>query len=152
VEKYKDIATDFIELTGRKEDFLTKVKLAKRDYLVGFASADSVEFRATVQKTIAIKTFESVPVIVSGLDPRFAVEGTPPTGSLRIQGSSPDLAAWKPPEGLLSVECSEVRKPGLYTLPVRVEALSEFLVLNHDPEAVTIRVVETGKGKEPGAQ
>jgi YbbR domain-containing protein len=148
VEKYKDISTDPIELAGRKENFLTRVKLAKKDFLVGFAGSDTIEFRATVQTTIAIKTFENLPITLLELERGLAVEGSVPTGSLKVQGSSPDLSDWKPPENSLSADCSQIRKPGLHTLPVRVALPGDFLILKHEPESVTIRIVESPKSPD----
>ena len=55
-----DVQTDFIELAGRSADFIVKARVVKKESLVSISGPESVEFRAVVQRSLAIKSFEGI--------------------------------------------------------------------------------------------
>jgi hypothetical protein len=89
---------------------------------------------------------DAVPIAVNGLDPRFAADLTVKTGSVRVEGLQRELDSFVPPENFLSVDCSLLSGPGVYTLPVSVNLPSSFNLVRKEPEEVDVTVVEKNGG------
>jgi hypothetical protein len=148
VARVSDISTDFIELAGRREDFTVKSRLVKKDPLIVIAGADSVEFRAVVQKSLAAKSFETVPITPTDLPEGLALAEPLPLGSLKLQSSKADLRGFELPADVLTVDLSSVRKPGSYTLPVTAHLPEDFALESYSPTELSLTVV-TKKGGQP---
>ena len=148
VARMQEVSTDYIDLSGRKADFTERTRLLKKDPLVNISTTESIEFRATVQKSLAVKSFETVPIsllnLSEGLEPETAV----PMGTLRLQSSKADLRGFDLPEGALSVDFSEIKKPGTYTLPVLAQVPGDFALQSFTPTEITITLVEK-RGVQP---
>ena len=114
VSHISDVETDFIQLAGHNADFIAKVRVVKKDNLVSIAGPESVEFRAVVQRSLSIKSFEGIAIAAEGLPPELGLAAPLPPGRLRIRSSTSDIAGFSPAQGILYVDLSEFRKPGLY--------------------------------------
>lgn len=152
VDRIHDVTTDFIELSGRRESFSAEVKILNRDTLVIVRGDGSVAFRGTVDQSVLLRTFEKLPIVLSGLPAGFV--GRPDTnfGSVRLQGSQKDLELYQPEASLLTVDCSGITKEGAYVLPLIVSAPPNFQVIRYDPLEVTVQVlkenlVQEGEGR-----
>lgn len=141
VARVADVATDSIELSGRREDFTVKTRLARRDPLILVVGSDAVEFSAAVQQSLAVKTFDSLEIGVLGLSEGLELEEPLPFGSLKIQSSKADLRGYEPAAGVLYVDFSSVRRPGAYTLPVAASLPPDFAVDSYLPATVAVRLV-----------
>lgn len=141
IEDIKDVPSDFIDLSGKKEDFISRVRLLPRDAQVKLAGSETVEFRASVQTAVVIKTVDNIAIAALNLDQKYALESPPGTGSVRFQASETDLKDFVPDLNLLTVDLSDVGQLGIYVLPVLVKSPEGFLALSHSPETVTVRVV-----------
>jgi hypothetical protein len=144
VNRAGDVQTDFIELAGRDSDFIVKVRIVKKDGLVSISGADSVEFRAVVQRSLAIRGFEDVPIVGEGLDPGLALASTLPLGSLRIRSSTTDITGFSPSAGILYVDLSGVRKAGNYQLKVLSRTPDGFTIERFEPQSVQVEVGQAG--------
>lgn len=140
VNEVHDVTTDFIELSGRREDFSTSVKILNRDPLLSIQGNAEVEFRAFIQQSIMIRSFDRLPIVISGLDERFIARPQINFGSIRLQGSQNDLERFTPDASLLSVDCSNVKEEGTYLLPLVVSTPQPFTVVRYDPVEVTIEI------------
>lgn len=146
VARVNDIQTDFIELTGRSADFSAKVRVLKKESLVSIVGSDSVEFRANVQKSLAVKGFDGLPISVEGLLPGLALAQALPLGSLRLRSSSMDINAFTPQAGMLYVDLSAMRRPGSYSAKVLLRAPDGFTIERHEPQTVQVAIVPAGEG------
>lgn len=145
VQRIADITTDFIELSGRKEDFSARVKLLNRDPLVSLAGEGSVDFRGSIQQSVMIKTLDRLPIILTGLKPGLIALPQVNFGTVKFQGSQNDLEAYLPEASLLSLDCSEVDDEGTYMLPLVVSAPPNFTVVRFDPVEVAVEVSRQGE-------
>lgn len=144
VESVDEIRTEEIDLSGRKEDFSIRVRLQKQNALLNFPGGDVVEFRALIDESVVIKTFEPIEIIAIDLDPGFVVEGGMPSGLIGVQGSQLTLEAIKPSDVTLSADCSEVTSPGSYSIPVRPDIPPGLLIVKYSPIRIDINVIEPG--------
>jgi len=145
VRKASDVTTEFIELSGRGEDFSASVRLQQRDPLLAFVGSGTVEFRAKVQKALAFRSFEGLSIQIEGLAPGLSVAGELPPGTLRVAGSRNDLSNLVPPEDALYADLSLIDDPGVYTVPVGVRVPSGISAEAWTPGAVTLAVVRSSE-------
>ncbi len=143
VRKASDVTTEFIELSGRSEDFNAVVRLQQRDPLLAFTGPGTVEFRAKIQKALAYRSFEGLSIQVEGLGPGLSLSGDLPPGTLRVSGSRSDLSFPLPPAGVLYVDLSLIDEPGVYTVPVGVRLPPGIRPEDWTPGAVTLAVVRS---------
>lgn len=136
-----DVITDFIELTGRKEDFSVFVNLLNRDSLLTIQGQGIVEFRAFVQQSVSIRNYERLPIVISGLQEGFIARPKVNFGSIRLQGNINDLESYEPESSILSLDCSGIQEEGVYLLPLLVSAPPGFTVLRYDPVEITVEIV-----------
>jgi YbbR domain-containing protein len=149
VSRVNDVQTDFIELAGRNADFIVKSRVLRKDSLVSISGPESVEFRAVVQRSLAIKSFEGVAIVGEGLAPELALAEALPPGSLRIRSSTTDITGFSPAQGILYVNLSELRKPGSYQVKVQSRAPDGFTIERYEPQALQVTVIAAGTS--PGA-
>lgn len=145
VRKAADVTTEFIELSGRSEDFRTIVRLQQRDPLLGFTGPGTVEFRAKIQKALTYRSFEGLSINLEGLAPGLAVTGELPSGTLRVAGARNDLSFLVPPADALYADLSLIDEPGVYTVPVGVRVPSGVSPEAWTPGAVTLAVVRSSE-------
>ena len=150
VARVDDVQTDFIELSGRNSDFTVKSRVVKKESLVSVSGPDSVEFRAVVQRSLAIKTFQGVAIAGEGLTPDLALAQSLPAGSFRIRSSTTDISGFAPTPGLLYVDLSGMRKAGTYQAKVQARSPDGFTIERFDPQAVQVTVVAAEGAKVQG--
>jgi YbbR domain-containing protein len=141
VGRVVDVVTEAIDLSGRMSDFMVKPKLVRGNPLISVVGTDSVEFRGTVQKSLAMKSFPAVGVAAENLADYLALEGPLPAVRVDVKSASSDIHALELPPGAVSVDFSPVRKPGAYTLPVVVALPSGVTLDVLVPSTVSVRVV-----------
>jgi hypothetical protein len=151
VNRALDVQTDFIELAGRNSDFIVKARIVKKDGLLSISGADSVEFRAVVQQSLAIRGFEGVPIAAEGLEGDLALETPLPTGSLRVRSSTTDITGFSPAAGILYVDFAAIRKPGSYKLKVLSRSPDGFTIERYEPQSVQVSVTQAGIAPSAGA-
>ncbi len=141
VARMRDVTTEPIELSGRKENFSQAAALSRKDPFVEYLGVAEVRFKATIQPSVAVKSFESVEIAVVGLPEGLEVDEPLPLGRLRLQSSKAELRDFVPGANALSVDLSVARKPGVYTVAVKANLPPEFSVEYYEPEALSVRVV-----------
>ncbi len=146
VARVADVQTDVIDLAGRSADFTVKARIVNKESLVYPTGPDSVEFRAVVQRSLAIKTFDGVPIQAEGLASELALASPIPSGSLRIRSSTSDITGFSPEAGILFVDLSAVRKAGTYQENVQSRAPDGFTIERYDPPTVQVAVVAAEGG------
>jgi YbbR domain-containing protein len=144
VARVGDVQTDFIELAGRNSDFEVKTRVIKKESLVSITGPDSVNFRAVVQRSLAIRSFQGIAVSAEGLPGNLSLAQALPAGSLRIRSSTTDITGFAPAQGILFVDLSSLRKPGSYQVKVQSRAPDGFTIEYYEPQTIQITVVAAG--------
>ncbi len=140
VQNMKSISTEDIDLTGKTQDFTARVRLIQKDAYVTIRGGDVVEFKGVISDSVLLKTFERVEIVALDLDPNLTLSAPLATGLVKIQGSQFLLEKLKNQEIHLSVDCSQIRKPGKYVLQTRPEIPAGLLVLTYEPQEIAIEV------------
>jgi len=144
VAKVSDVQTEFIELTGRDADFAVKAKLVKKEGLVTISGAGTVDFRAVVRHSLALKSFEQVEIAVDNIADRLILAEILPKASIKLRPKAdsqvPTLASLPP--GTLSVDLSGIRRPGTYELAVRARAPEGYEIESYEPSQARVVLAE----------
>ena len=136
------ILTQEIDLTGKQESFTTRVQLDIDDQFVEVPGGEYVEFHGIIQEKIILETFEGVEIITIDLEPEYSIRNVLPRGSVQVQGNQNLLVSVDPGGIRLIADCSRVTAPGSYVIPVEPDVPLGLLVLNYEPQRITLEVFE----------
>lgn len=144
VDEITTLTTNPVDLSGKTADFTQTVGLSINDPVISVLGNDAVQFHGVIQKIIIIKTVAPVDVVAIDLSPSFTMTTTNRTGQVQLQGGEVDLENLKPGDVTLNVECSQIRQPGVYTLPVKPSVPAGLTVLSYAPQRVTLTITRGG--------
>jgi YbbR domain-containing protein len=140
LEEIAELSTDYIELTGRKEDFSASVRILNQDPLVVIRGNGTTEFHGQIREHISAQNYTNLPIKVTGLNDLFTAELDISSGSVRIEGGQTRFKLLNEQAILLSVDCSTITEEGSFLLPVSALAPALFTLLRSDPEKVMVNV------------
>jgi hypothetical protein len=141
VLKIAEVTTEPIELAGRRGDFSVKAKLLRSSSLITITGADSAEFRGVVVRSVALKSWSSAVLVASALPETLALAEPLPAVRLRLKSSELDLRQYELPPDALYIDFSQIRKPGVYTLPIAAKLPEGLVVDLIEPSSLSVRVV-----------
>ena len=143
-----EVFTEQIDLSGRISDFTITAAILQRDPLIVIRGNGVTEFHGTITQIIPVRNILNVPIEVTGLREGFTGELDIKSASIRLEGSNRNtVEAFEPSRGFLSVDCSEIEEPGIYTLSVYARVV-ENLRVRVDPVETIIHVDFAGE-EEP---
>jgi len=145
VEDLDTVLTETVDLSGRSSDFTFRARLNVEDPYLSLPGGDSVEFLGIIRETMITKNFTDIGMIVFDLAPRFKLASLPQTGTIQLQGAQLTLGTMEPDDLFLSVDCSRIQEPGIYTVIPRPEVPPGVSILDWTPEMVTLEVVDAGE-------
>ena len=137
VQSLETAGTEEVDVTGVREDFSLTVPLLRDNNLVRYPREAGVLFRGTVRPAQVIQAFGEVDVISVDLAPELRMVEVLPKGSISLQGEQLALEAIPPGQLRLIADCGEVRRPGVYRLPLKPEVPAGFVVVRYEPRELT---------------
>jgi hypothetical protein len=144
-----ELSTDFIDLDGRTGDFTVVVNILNRDPLIVIRGNGVTEFHGIINRIIPVRNIIDIPIRINNLRPEFAGELDTKAGRVHLEsGSQTELDRYNPPINFLSVDCSFIDAPGIYTLPVISVAMPQGITMTVEPREVTILVSPIGGEEE----
>ncbi|MDR1804048.1 MAG: hypothetical protein LBQ94_10640 [Treponema sp.] len=136
-----EVFTEQIDLSGRISDFNITAAILQRDPLIVIRGNGVTEFHGTITQIIPVRNIQGFPIAVTGLREDLTGELEIKSANIRLEGSNPNtVEAFVPSPGFLSVDCSGIEEPGIYTLSVFAR-IAENLRVRVDPVEVRIVVV-----------
>ena len=149
VQDLQGAGTEEVDITGVREDFSLTVPLLRDNSLVRYPREASVLFHGIVRPAQVIQAFQQVDVISVDVPSELRIAETLPTGSISLQGEQLQLEAIQPGALRLIADCGEVRRPGLYRLPLKPDVPPGFVVVRYEPRelAATFVVVPKEAGR-----
>jgi YbbR domain-containing protein len=141
VQGVATVSTEEIDLTGRTSSFAARLRIILPNALVRIAGDASADFRATIQESTTERTFDAVTIVPADLSPRFSLASAPAPGSVHVRGAQLAVDGVSPDQVRLLLDCSAVRRAGLYTLHARPDTGGNVTVLDWSPREVTVDVV-----------
>lgn len=149
VEELQFIPTEDIDIMGRYEDFSVRSRLIHVSEDITFLAGDVIEFSGIITEKIIIKTMSDMDIVSVDLADNLLINELLPKATIRLQGTQQRVDRIKLQNLQFTVDCSRIRLPGNYTLPVKVDVPDDLTVLSYSPVRVEINVVNTtGPGED----
>lgn len=148
VARATEIATESIELSGRKSDFSLEVRLLRKDGVLSFTEADTVRIKARVRRSLESRLLENVRITPKGLQPGLSLADSLPAGTVRLH-SATEPASLQAEAALVSlaVNLSGFSRPGIYTVKVEAIVPPGSFVETFEPQTVTVRLLPSVEGQ-----
>lgn len=140
MEGLDKIQTETINIGERYEDFTVSSRLVKPGATVSFPGGEVVEFRGVIREAILVRTLANIPIGLLDLPSFLVPSGEAFQGSITLQGSQLDLEELKDGDISFTVDCSNITRPGVYKLPIRVDHPAHFTVLNYLPRELELEL------------
>lgn len=146
VQALQRAGTQEVDITGVREDFSLSVPLERENSLVRYPREASVLFRGVVRPAQVLQSFEKVDVVSLDLAAELRIADPLPTGSISLQGQQLALEAIQPGQLRLIADCREVRRPGVYPLPLKPDVPEGFTVVRFEPRELLAAFVAVPRG------
>lgn len=134
------LSTDYIELTGRRSNFVTTARILTSNPLMRFQGSGLVEVHGAVEELIMIRNFDHLPIVTTGLNDRFTASLNIREGSVRFEGSQNALADYILWGTVLSLDCSNIERAGTVEIPVTVSVPPQFSLVRYEPMSVSVMI------------
>jgi YbbR domain-containing protein len=148
VADVEKLSTDYIDLTGRSEDFSATVRIIHEDPLFIIRGSGFTEFHGSVREKQRAESFDNLPIRIEGLDDQFIGELEILSGSVRIEGGQTIFDRTRGEDIRLYVDCSSINTPGDFLLPVLVFFPQLFTIIRQDPQQVILHVLRRQQYEE----
>jgi YbbR domain-containing protein len=135
-----ELNTDSVDLRNRTMDFTLQLQVVSPDPLITIRGDGITEFRAFVGESIMIRSFDNLPIGITGMGEGLHAEIEPAKGTARLEGVQRIIESFEPPENFLSVDLSGIEHAGIYTLPVRAVLSEDFMLLDQTPLETVVRI------------
>jgi YbbR domain-containing protein len=136
-----ELSTASIDLESRNADFSLRLKVVTPNPLLVVRGDGMTEFRGFIREAIMIRSFDNIPISVTGLPGGFTALETS-FGSLRLEGAQRLIEVFEPEEDLLFVDASAISGPGIYVLPVLASVPEAFTLSRQEPLEITLEIAE----------
>jgi YbbR domain-containing protein len=146
LESLKDIKTDPVDIEGRNSDFTVMVNIANPNPLLSIRGDAFAEFHGFIRPSVPVRSIDGIAIDITGLSLNLEADLDIRTGSVRLEASQSLLDSFSVQQGFLSVDCSGIKSPGNYTLPVNVDLPKGFILIKREPEEVNVTItLESGE-------
>lgn len=150
VEELQFIPTENIDLMGRYEDFSVRSRLIHASEDISFLVGDVVEFSGVITEAIVIRTISDIDIVSVDLADNLLINGKLPKATIKVQGTQQRMEKIKLQNLQFMVDCSRIRRPGTYNLPVLVDIPDDLAVLTYNPSIVEFEVVSISQSDGGG--
>lgn len=145
VQALTSLSTEEIDLSGRAASFSIRAKILSPSPLVRIVGDASVDFRATIQESVVLRTLDAVPIVGADIPLHLALRSALPLGTVSLQGTQLALDGVQADQVKLLVDLAGIHRSGQYTLHPRPEAPPGFTILDWTPREVTVDLVPSGR-------
>lgn len=150
VEELQFIPTEDIDLMGRYEDFSVRSRLIHISEDISFLVGDVIEFTGIISEKIVIRSISDLDIISVDLPNNLLINEILPFATIKLQGTQQRIEKIKLQNIQFTVDCSRIRLPGKYTLPVFVDIPDDLTVLTYSPTKIDVNVVTIREVNEVG--
>ncbi|MGP1587829.1 MAG: CdaR family protein [Treponemataceae bacterium] len=135
------LETSPINIANKNESFSQKVKAVNQNKMLSITGQN--EFTVSVKISPVKDNFkiENEKIYFMGLNPSFSVENSQISYVITLTGNQNDLEQFALIEDLVYVDCSDIQKTGMYTLPLMIKASEKEKVEKIEPETVNIKII-----------
>ena len=145
ISSINSVTTMPLDISDRYSDFSVILELVNPGPLFTIRGDSYVEYSATIRPAYISKDFSNVSLKVVNLNDTFTVEIQPDTGDITLHGKYADIENFVPVDGLLMVDCLDIKNEGTFELPVTVDTGGLFEAAGYTPATVVVTVTKQEK-------
>ncbi len=143
VSSISSLGTSEISMTERRSSIVQRVRVEHENPLISFPSGSLVEFRATIEETPILNTFEAIDIVVIDLNENLRITRPLPAAAVRVQARVETIEKLTLGDVQVTVDASRITESGTYSLATEVQLPEGVNLLGVEPERVDV-VVDSG--------
>lgn len=142
VDNITDVFTNPIKIENRQTSFSGTTEILSQNSLVTISGSQQINYSIKIREISEAKTFDDLELYFNGLDDKFEIVSNIPKGNLTVRGERSKVLTWKIPANTLRVDCSNIKKPGVYSLPVSAIVHGMLDLIDANPKNIQIEIKE----------
>lgn len=140
LESMGEVYTDEISVDERRTSFTQTVELIHDNQLVSY-NAEPVSVSVTIQPITLTRRFVDQTIYLYGVNPLFIAQSEPDRVTFTLTGNQNQLEAFVPELHTVRIDCSNVKEPGVYDLPVEIVLPAGIRLVSQNPRTVKVALV-----------
>ncbi|UTC75898.1 YbbR-like domain-containing protein [Treponema sp. OMZ 792] len=140
VSQIEEMLTNSVQIDNRKTGFSGYVDVFASNPLVSVIGTSRIAYSIKIREIVSLQTYEEIALYFDNLNEKFEVVSDSVLGSITVRGTKTVIASWVPPENVLRVNCSNITKPGVYSLPVQAVIPGKLSLIDANPKNIQFEV------------
>lgn len=141
VKNLAPLQTLKISVDGKSSSFSQKTDAVIENKFITMHEATAPEVFVTIEPIFQTMKYKNIPVIPERLAAEFHVQEEPLLGLLTVTGPQLDMEKYTPQAGTVTVDCSSVTEPGIYTLPLLYHIPGTLKLENRETDSIEVSIV-----------
>lgn len=144
LEGINSISTEQIDLSSKKSDIVSKVRLVLPAPGVVVPGGNVVDLIVNIRELVEQKEFNNLDVVFIDLAPGLSVDSEVESGYMLVQGNKTRIEGLLAVDLQLVVDCSSVSAAGFYEFSVIPRAPEGIAVLDYSPRRISVFIGNAG--------
>ena len=140
VSQIEEMLTNSVQIDNRKTGFSGYVEVFASNPLVSVIGTSRIAYSIKIREIVSLQTYEEIALYFENLNEKFEVVTDSVLGNITIKGTKSNIASWTLPENVLRVNCSNITKPGVYSLPVQAVIPGKLSLIDANPKNIQFEV------------
>jgi len=142
VESAAEVFTGGIDLRNKKADFKQTIKLETGSKKIRLIDSDEVSVAVQIKTQTSTRSFANLNTGIFNLNAELQLAKIPAQVTLVLSGPKARLSAFTPDTTAVQADFTDIRYPGVYTVPLRVNVPDSFSVVSITPVSLEIELAE----------
>ena len=140
VSQIEEMLTNSVQIDNRKTGFSGYVEVFASNPLVSVIGTSRIAYSIKIREIVSLQTYEEIALYFENLNEKFEVVTDSVLGNITVKGTKSNIASWTLPENVLRVNCSNITKPGVYSLPVQAIIPGKLTLIDANPKNIQFEV------------
>lgn len=140
VSQIEEMLTNSVQIDNRKTGFSGYVEVFASNPLVSVIGTSRIAYSIKIREIVSLQTYEEIALYFENLNEKFEVVTDSVLGNITVKGTKSNITSWVPPENVLRVNCSNITKPGVYSLPVQAVIPGKLTLIDANPKNIQFEV------------
>lgn len=142
VNKTNQIYTTRVNVSNAETNFTAETNYFELNRLLTVENKGPYKVTFTLVPEIITKSFNDVPVYVTGLSEDFSIDGISPTVNLVLEGTLVSLEDYTLPVNAVRADFSEITELGLQEVQLNYVISPSFKMINHSKDSILVNIVK----------
>lgn len=142
VNKTNQIYTNRVNVSNAETNFTVETNYFELNRLLTVENKGPYKVTFTLVPEIISKSFNDVPVFITGLSDDFALDGVSPTVNLTLEGTLISLEDYTLPVNAVRADFSEITETGIQEIELNYVIASNFKMINHSKDSILVNIIK----------